>query len=90
MSSKENHKTTIVEENSIKTDKSVRKKTSDRSSKTTGMKNSRNVNEQKTMAYSPARIKSASWVPFGPTASTTVRFFVRTLASESSLYASGA
>lgn len=38
MSSKENDKTTIVEENSIKADKSARKKTADRNSKTTGTK----------------------------------------------------
>ena len=38
MSSKENDKTTIIEENSIKADKPARKKTSDRSSKTAGTK----------------------------------------------------
>ena len=38
MSSKENHKTTVIEENSIKTDKPARKKNSDRNNKTTGTK----------------------------------------------------
>ena len=38
MSGKENDKTTVIEENSIKRDKPARKKTADRNSKTTGTK----------------------------------------------------
>ena len=38
MSGKENDKTTVIEENSIKRDKPARKKTVDRNKKTTGTK----------------------------------------------------